>query len=224
MLRLVDRWHTSARLKFFGTTQESSRQGVLEHGRCLLSKDQNLTKSHIRYLEGELIDAARKAGRFDVENSVSSGARLPESDAHDMEEFLVKLHQLLPVLGVELLTPLVPTDPPDQENPLLFTGIKGLKATGRRTPDGFVVLAGSEAVLNERPGAADHGVWVVGIRAKLLTDGSLEPRGDRLVFTRDVEFKSPSGSGAVIHGGTVNGYSIWKDASGKTLRELDERE
>ncbi|MDH4216620.1 MAG: GIY-YIG nuclease family protein, partial [Gallionella sp.] len=52
------------------------------------SKDENLTKAHIRYLEGKLIDLARKSGRAAVTNGQSSGARLPESDREDMEIFL----------------------------------------------------------------------------------------------------------------------------------------
>ena len=69
------------------------------------SKDENLTKAHIRYLEGKLIEQARKAGRSVVVNGQSSGARLPESDREDMDIFLEKVSQLLPVLGVELLVP-----------------------------------------------------------------------------------------------------------------------
>jgi hypothetical protein len=34
---------------------------------------------------------------------------------------------------------------------LLYCKIKNLKATGRQTDSGFVVLKGSEAVLDERP-------------------------------------------------------------------------
>ena len=188
------------------------------------SKDENLTKSHIRFLEGALIEATKKAGRFKVDNAQSSGSKLPESDIHDMREFLTKLHQLLPILGVDLLTPVVPDSPPTSSNPVLRTGLKGLTATGQRTSEGFVVFKGSEAVLKERPGAIENGNWVIGRRAELKDDGSLEAHGDRLVFTRDVEFKSPSGSAAVIHGGSVNGYIVWKDEQGRTLKEIDEEE
>ena len=34
-------------------------------------------------------------------NNQSSGAKLPESDREDMEVFLEKMQQVLPVLGVE---------------------------------------------------------------------------------------------------------------------------
>ena len=69
------------------------------------SKDENLTKAHVKYLEGKLIEKARLAGRSLVTNGQNSGAKLPESDREDMEIFLEKIHQLLPVLGVELLVP-----------------------------------------------------------------------------------------------------------------------
>ena len=52
-----------------------------------VSKDENLTKAHIRYLEGRLIDLCRKAERALVTNGQSSGAKLPESDREDMEVF-----------------------------------------------------------------------------------------------------------------------------------------
>lgn len=55
-----------------------------------VSKDENLTKAHIRYLEGRLIEQAKKAGRAEVRNSQGSGSKLPESDREDMEVFLEK--------------------------------------------------------------------------------------------------------------------------------------
>jgi hypothetical protein len=41
-----------------------------------ISKDENLTKAHIRYLEGKLIEQARQANRALVTNGQSSGAKL----------------------------------------------------------------------------------------------------------------------------------------------------
>jgi hypothetical protein len=101
------------------------------------SKDENLTKAHIRYLEGRLIEQSRHAGRAIVQNGQSSGARLPESDREDMEIFLEKVHQLLPVLGVEVLVPVAAPATATTERELLFCEIKGLKATGHLTPNGF---------------------------------------------------------------------------------------
>lgn len=184
------------------------------------SKDENLTKAHIRYLEGRLIDQAREADRAEVKNSQSSGARLPESDREDMEIFLEKIHQLLPVLGIEVLVPTVKEAGNTPNSESLSCEIKGLKASGRLTPNGIVVFAGSQAVLNERPSSQKY-PWPINMRQRLKDEGILEIQADYLLFTRDAEFSSPSAAAAVIHGGHANGLTAWKNSEGKTLKELE---
>ena len=184
------------------------------------SKDENLTKAHIRYLEGKLIDLARKSGRAAVTNGQSSGARLPESDREDMEIFLEKINQLLPVLGVELLVPAAAIAVGESEHKKLFCEIKGIKAEGHLAPNGFVVIKGSQAVLTERA-SSQKWPWAMNMRQRLKDEGVLEAKGDALVFTSDTEFTSPSSAAAVIHGGSANGLIAWKDKSGKTLKEIE---
>ena len=106
-----------------------------------VSKDENLTKAHIRYLEGALIERADSNSSSVVMNSMSSGARLPESDAAEMDVFLEKCLQLLPVLGVSDFNERI--DQVSDSNDLLYCKIKGLTATGKRTANGFLVFAGS---------------------------------------------------------------------------------
>jgi hypothetical protein len=108
-----------------------------------VSKDENLTKAHIRYLEGKLIEQARQAGRAVVNNGQSSGARLPESDRADIDIFLEKINQLLPVLGVELLVPSAARPESAAEVKVLFCAIKGLQAHGHLAPNGLVIIKGS---------------------------------------------------------------------------------
>ena len=186
------------------------------------SKDENLTKAHIRYLEGRLLEQAKQAGRAEVTNSQSSGARLPESDREDMEIFLEKIHQLLPALGIDVLIPSVPTAIGISKTNTLSCEIKGLKATGYLTPNGMVVVAGSQAVLNERPSSLKF-PWPINMREKLKEEGVLGVKANHLVFAKDFEFSSPSSAAAVIHGGHANGLTAWKDQSGKTLKQLEAR-
>lgn len=183
---------------------------------AFLSKDENLTKSHIRFLEGQLIEAAKTAGRFVLENGVASGSRLPEADRHDMQIFLEKAKQLLPVLGSDVLTPI--SEPQGGATPRLTTGLKGISATGQRTPNGFVVFARSQAIAKDRPSALP---WSIEMREKLRDEGKLVADGSNWKFTEDVEFSSPSAAAAVIHGGNVNGLIVWKGPGGKTLKELE---
>jgi hypothetical protein len=128
-----------------------------------ISKDENLTKAHIRYLEGKLIEKARQANRTLVINGQSSRAKLPESDREDMEVFLEKIHQLLPVLGVELLVGAVGKATTDAEKKMLYCEIKGLKARGHLTPNGLLVLKGSQAVLKDRASAQKY-PWPLNMR------------------------------------------------------------
>lgn len=185
-----------------------------------ISKDENLTKAHIRYLEGRLIELARQAGRALLKNGQSSGARLPESDREDMEIFLEKIQQLLPVLGVEVLVPTKIPATEASELDLLFCETKGLRAVGHLTPNGIVVLAGSQAVLDERP-SSKKWPWAHNMRQNLIDEGALTAKVDHLVFNRDTEFSSPSAAAAVVHGGHTNGLLVWKNKDGKTLKELE---
>jgi hypothetical protein len=188
----------------------------------LISKDENLTKAHIRYLEGRLLEQAKQAGRAEVTNSQSSGARLPESDREDMEIFLEKIHQLLPALGIDVLIPSVPTVIDISKTNTLSCEIKGLKATGYLTPNGMVVIAGSQAVLNERLSSLKF-PWPINMRQKLKEEGVLGVKPDHLLFAKDFEFSSPSSAASVIHGGHANGLTAWRDRSGKTLKQLEAR-
>jgi len=183
-----------------------------------VSKDDNLTKAHIKYLEGKLIQLATESGSSIVVNSVSSGAKLPESDASEMDVFLEKTLQLLPVLGVnDFNRPLVSSA---ADGNLLFCKIKGLIAQGKRTANGFVVFAGSQAVLKHRPSAIESRKW----REELVEKGVLKKQADTLVFTKDHEFGSPSTAGSVIRGGSTNGLTAWKNSSGESLKQVEAKD
>lgn len=187
------------------------------------SKDENLTKAHIRYLEGRVIELAKQAGRASLTNSQATTSKLPESDRADMEIFLEKIEQLLPALGVEVLVPIATPPESREERRLLFCEISGLKATGHLTPNGIVVLAQSQAVQNLRLSAKDY-PWVVSAREQLANDGVLVAGNGYFEFTKNHEFSSPSAAAAVIYGGTANGRTAWKDVSGKTLKQLEASE
>ncbi len=187
------------------------------------SKDENLTKSHIRYLEGRMIDISSKVGRYKITNKVQSGAHLPESDQHDMEVFLSKILQLLPILGTELTTPIASLLP-EKSIDLLYFSTKNVTATGFRSPNGFVVTKGSSAVLKGRDSAHTQGMWVVSLRQKLILEGALIQSSDCLKFTEDVEFGSPSAAAAVVQGGTAQGTVLWKNKQGITLKKLESNE
>src|SRR5207249_2501210 len=187
-----------------------------------VSKDENLTKAHVRYLESKLLNEATQVGRFTLEQNQAGGSKLPESDREDMDVFLSRIRQLLPVLGSDLLIPIGQPAAKQQSGGTLFCRMKGAEARGHRTPDGFVVLRDSTAVLQERQ-SAKRWPYVLALRNKLIADGTLVQKDAFYRFTRDVEFSSPSAAASVIEGGSANGLIEWRTKDGRVLKELDEQ-
>ena len=182
---------------------------------AFVSKDENLTKAHIRYLEGKLIEIGNKAGKGIIQNNQGSGARLPESDQAEMDIFLDKILKLLPVLGTSLFS--IPEVSKKAVADRLICKIKGLVAYGNRTDNGFIVYKDSEAVLEDRASSVRSRAR----RERLIEKGILIKQDNNLVFARDYEFTSPSLAGSAVCGGNTNGLLMWKTKSGKTLKEIE---
>jgi hypothetical protein len=189
---------------------------------AFVSKDENLTKAHVKYLESRLLDEAKQVNRFTLEQNQTVGSRLPESDREDMEVFLARIRQLLPVLGSDILTPIAQAAANAQPGGRLFCRIKNAEAQGQRSANGFVVFHGSTAVLEQRR-SAERYPYVIARRKQLIADGTLVRKDGLLVFAKDVEFPSPSAAAVAVHGGSANGLMVWKTKDGKTLKQLDEQ-
>jgi hypothetical protein len=186
-----------------------------------VSKDENLTKAHVRYLESRILTEAKNVGRVTLEQNQAGGSSLPESDREDMEVFLTRIRQLLPILGSDILSPIRQPAGNAQPSRVLYCRIKGAEGRGQRTASGFVVYRGSTAVSEERPSAEKY-AYVITQRRQLIAEGALVEKDGFLVFTRDAEFSSPSAAAVVIHGGSANGLTAWKTEAGKLLKHLDE--
>jgi hypothetical protein len=190
------------------------------HALIVVSAKEALTKAHVRYLEGRLIETAKALGRATLINGQASGAYLPESDRADMEIFLRYIRQILPALGADFLTEIV-VDPTRATQGQIFTlSRKGCVAKGRMSAGGFVVLAGSEAVVT-LPASAVKSPYIGKLRAQLLAAGKLVTSGDRLSFASDVEVGSPSTAAAIVAGNSMNGRAAWRTKDGKSLGEVE---
>jgi len=139
-----------------------------------------------------------------------------------MEVFLEKMQQMLPVLGIEAFVQKTTMTEEKKQEELLNCNIKELKASGYLTPNGIVVLQGSQAVLEER-GSAKKWPSVLVQRNKLIEEGTLINQNGAYIFTKDVEFSSPSSAAATIHGGSANGLTAWVNSEGKQLKQLQDR-
>jgi hypothetical protein len=75
-------------------------------------------------------------------------------------------------------------------------------------------------VLKERPSA----VHAKKRRDNLIEKNLLHLESDCLVFTKDIEFGSPSRAATIVRGIASNGLTSWKNSKGVTLKEIDAKE
>jgi Domain of unknown function (DUF4357) len=181
-----------------------------------------LNKAHVQYLEAQLVSRANAAKRMPLENGNNpSEPSLSEADRADMDVFLDNILGMLPVLGIHAFeqSPIIVMK---GETPVLTCQGRGVMASGHDTPQGFVVQTGSFAAIDEVPSLKDHFPNVCEVRADLLKSGVLVPEDNKLRFTQDYTFNSPSLASAVVMGRSSNGRIDWKDTNGRTLKQLQE--
>ena len=83
----------------------------------------------------------------------------------------------------------------------------GVEAFGKRLKDNkFVVLAGSTANCDPRPSWRKS---EISARKKLIQEGILEQKGDKLIFKQNVTFNSPSGAASAVRAAASNGNALW---------------
>lgn len=193
---------------------------------CLVvSKDENLTKTHVRHLESRLIAAIKAAGKATLVNGTDPGFDLlPESDRADMDFFFDQIKMVLPVLGfdfmqmpVTLVSAQQPAEPVP-ESPEFEMEAVGTSARGREAQGKFIVMQGSTARVQGVPSWTSYKQ----LREQLVADGKIVPSDspDFFKFATDIPFDSPSAAAAVICGRNENGRERWRIVgTGQTYAE-----
>lgn len=178
-----------------------------------VSKDENITKGHVRYLESRLISTLSPSPIVKLMNQTAPQfSLLPEAEIADMDGFLECVLTLLPVLGFDLLTSPTANLSLPTETFELKTSFVSAKAQERG--DEFVVLAGSHARIEGVPS------WPNGTRSlrdSLVADGRLVLADDPTLyrFAQDTGFSSPSAAASVVTARPEQGPAVWKLAGSK---------
>jgi hypothetical protein len=188
-----------------------------------VSKDENLTKAHVRWLEAQLVREIRDAKRADVENEVDpGGCRLPEADTADMNVFLDNIRLLLPTLGADVLRTADHGGRGDRD---LLLELKWEDAQAEcRVRDGqFIVTKRSTARVKEVDSLGDG---YRNLRRELREKQVLAETGNGLLqFTVDYPFNSPTAAAAVVTGTGLNGRAHWKvKGQGISYKEWQEQQ
>ena len=181
-----------------------------------ISKSQNFTQAHIRYLEWYCMQQAKDVGRYALDNG-----QLPPNSTHVTEPMIAELldifdtmRMLISTLGYPVFEPIVKPSTPSH---LFFVRGGGSDGKGELVEDGFVVFEGSRARIEIVPSATSA---LKPQRDKLIASVVMEERDGEYIFTQDFLFSSPSTAAAVVLGRSANGWIEWKDDHGQTLSNV----
>lgn len=200
----------------------------------LTSKDDNLTKSHARYVESVLIRSIGTSIRWSVPNTKKpseDAGKLPLQDRVDMDEFVDQTKTLVGALGWDLFREVrgpvseQPNGVPDgsaahqaatAEFTLIGEGYAAKMSVG--TSGEFVVSEGSKARVRTTP-TVPKGTLT--LREALLEKGILRTNGEFLVFVSSCQFSSPSAAASTVVGASANGRILWKLPDGTTYADWE---
>jgi Domain of unknown function (DUF4357) len=187
-----------------------------------VSKDDNLNKAHIKYLENRLHEIATTVKRYKIENTIiPTQSSISESDKSEMEEYLENIKILVNALGHKLFEgkrenqnkTIQATEEFTLTNPR-----ENANAIGVPTSEGFVVYKGSVLSATTTP-KIPNGLQKV--RDELIKNGKAVLNGSNYILAEDVVFNSPSQAAGVVLGKSANGLTEWRINSGINLKDYE---
>jgi len=184
-----------------------------------LSKDENLSKAHVKFLEAAFISDCKNANRAKLHNANEpEGSKLSEEDSCEMLEFKGHIKIVLSALGYTFHES---TGEKKDEAKIQYSiKAKGLQAQGLYTSEGFIVLVGSQISKEEVPSIPGY---IHNMRAQEIKEGAIIDSGTHYEVVRNLTFDSVSASAAFVLGASANGWTAWKNAQGKTLDEIERK-
>jgi hypothetical protein len=205
------------RLKQHLSTKEFWNEAIV-----FISKDENLNKAHVKYLENRLYDIAIKTNRYKHENTIiPTQSSISESDRAEMEEFIEYIKLLVNTLGHKVFEEKREFKTRQKHDTFSIKAARGADGQGEPTSDGFVVLKGSKAAITEVKSMTQSFIM---LRQRLIDEGVLVSKDSYLEFTDDYIFSNPSTAAAILMGRNANGLTEWKNKDGKTLKEFEAAE
>lgn len=204
------------------------------------SKDANLTKAHVRWLERAFYHDLLDAGRVSIQNdNTPCGSKLPDRDIAILQHYKQHVYTVLGVLGFvdidKRIPPIMPRMPitipvqviprPINEDDVFACIRSGSNARMLVLSDEtYVVLAGSICLPDNQKYRNMASSWylesVYRRRDAAMNDGKLRQLPDgKFELLEDQIFTSPSRASAFITGMSSNGLLDWK-LHGMTLKDV----
>ena len=194
-----------------------------------VSKDMDLTKAHVRYLEKSFYDLAKEnLTTINLMNSCCPpGSNLSDCDIAYMQEFQNNILFILNHLGLinfVKTTEKKVTEPEKFEN-IFYINLKkenkDKQAKLAITDNGYVLLKGTYIEKYPNPSFLDKSNMKK--RQQLLEKGLLQELDNVVISTEDIYFNSPSGAANIVRLNATNGWLYWKLPNGITFDEFERK-
>ncbi|MFZ1320072.1 MAG: GIY-YIG nuclease family protein [Ignavibacteria bacterium] len=199
--------------------QQLTQKEFWKEAIVFISKDENLNKAHIKYLENRLHEIAKSANRYKLDNSIiPTQSLISESDRAEMEEFIEYIKMLVNTLGHKVFDEKREVKPKQKQDTFFIKSARGAEGQGEPTSEGFVVFKGSKAAATIVNSMTPN---FISLRQKLINEEVLLDKSEYLEFSDDYIFSSPSTAAAIVMGRNANGLTEWKNKNRKTLKEYE---
>ncbi|MHC0037939.1 DUF4357 domain-containing protein [Pseudoneobacillus sp. C159] len=177
--------------------------------------------TEISYRENRFCNLAINAKRYVIKNGNDpSQGHITEEKESELEEFIDYAKIIMATLGHKIFIPVdtvstisINDNSINETEPVLYLKTTKVKATGRRTSDGFVVFKNSEVSPNPTKSCPDT--------IHHLREQNAERINADYLLTEDTLFSSPSAAAGFVTYASANGLIMWAAKDGKTLRELE---
>lgn len=194
-------------------SQHDAKKSFWEDALIFISKDNDLTKSDIKYLEYLAIDQVKNTARFNIEENKTTPkeTNLPEHQKATMQEFFDDICFLTSFIG----NPMFEKNTRHQQEVLFHHKVKRVAAKGFYNENGFTVLKGAKLPLK-----SNSSYYNKVERTKKLENYTRNIDDEFVELTKDLTFKSPSSASSFCYGNSSNGWITWVNDKGETLDEV----
>lgn len=187
-----------------------SKKSFWQKALIFVSKDADMTKADVQYLEYKAITDAKKSNTFVLNDNKQTpkAPNLPEYQQDSMDEFYEDIKFLSSFIGCNIFE----IAKHEHEHLFYLKGRNGeCNAKGFYNSTGFTVLKGSVIASSVVPSFG----WKEK-RAKMISEYT-SADNNILTTISDKTFSSPSTAAMFCLGRPSNGWADWKDKEGNTL-------
>ena len=193
-----------------------SKKAFWQKALIFVSKDADMTKADVQYLEHKAIVEAKKTNAFILSDNKQTpkAPNLPEYQQDSMDEFFEYVKFLSAFSGCNIFE----ISQPKAEHLFYTKGSRGCDAKGFYSSNGFTVLRGSVIACGVVPSFK----WKE--KRDILIKEYVSLENGKFIMNSDMTFSSPSTAAVFVLGRPSNGWTDWKDKDGNTLDSVYRRQ